>query len=108
MAAPQRQRPAPGQSGMDAENPGDGCGQQRGAHRGGPECSAGSGVAFCVLISHPAGRSQVRPKHGVTVVGMKRPGVDFTYATPDKAVQEGDVIVATGKTHALETFAELS
>ncbi|MFE2645630.1 TrkA C-terminal domain-containing protein [Streptomyces nigra] len=44
---------------------------------------------------------------GVTVVGIKRPGEDFTYATAETIVQKGDVIVVTGKTYAVETFAEL-
>ena len=50
----------------------------------------------------------VRSRYGVTVVGIKRPGEDFTYATAETVVQKGDVIVVTGKTQAVETFAELS
>ncbi len=50
----------------------------------------------------------MRSKDGVTVVGIKRPGEDFTYATPDTVVEKGDVIVVTGKTHAVESFAALT
>ncbi|MGW7282956.1 cation:proton antiporter regulatory subunit [Streptomyces sp. NPDC054844] len=56
----------------------------------------------------PLGRSQVRSRYGVTVVGIKRPGEDFTHATADTVVEKGDVIVVTGKTRAVESFADLS
>ncbi|MER7964745.1 potassium channel family protein [Streptomyces ardesiacus] len=65
-------------------------------------------VAPQVATGVPLGQSQVRSKYGVTVVGIKRPGEDFTYATADTVVQTGDVIVVTGKTRAVETFANLS
>ncbi|MFG2688777.1 potassium channel family protein [Streptomyces sp. NPDC048405] len=65
-------------------------------------------VAPQVATGVPLGRSQVRTTYGVTVVGIKRPGEDFTYATADTVVQAGDVIVVTGKTRAVETFADLS
>ncbi|MBC2904741.1 potassium channel family protein [Streptomyces cupreus] len=65
-------------------------------------------VAPDIATGIPLGQSQVRSKYGVTVVGIKRPGEDFTYATAETVVQKGDVIVVTGKTHAVETFAELS
>lgn len=65
-------------------------------------------VAPQVATGVPLGQSQVRSKYGVTVVGIKRPGEDFTYATADTVVQAGDVIVVTGKTRAVETFADLS
>ena len=54
------------------------------------------------------GRSQVRSKYGVTVVGIERHGEDFTYATAETVVQKGDVIIVPGRTHAVETFAEPS
>ncbi|MEH0550848.1 potassium channel family protein [Streptomyces sp. B21-101] len=64
-------------------------------------------VAPDLATGVPLGQSQVRSRYGVTVVGIKRPGEDFTYATAETVVQKGDVIVVTGKTHAVETFAEL-
>ncbi|MFC7303966.1 TrkA C-terminal domain-containing protein [Streptomyces monticola] len=42
------------------------------------------------------------------LIGIKRPGEDFTYATAETVVEKGDVIVVTGKTRAVEAFAELS
>ncbi|MET9716862.1 TrkA family potassium uptake protein [Streptomyces rochei] len=65
-------------------------------------------IAPQVATGVPLGQSQVRSKYGVTVVGIKRPGEDFTYATANTVVQAGDVIVVTGKTRAVETFANLS
>ncbi|MEV6958031.1 TrkA family potassium uptake protein [Streptomyces sp. NPDC051207] len=65
-------------------------------------------VAPDVATGVTLGTSQVRSRFGVTVVGIKRPGEDFTYATADTVVERGDVIVVTGKTHAVEAFADLS
>ncbi|MEU3253395.1 TrkA family potassium uptake protein [Streptomyces sp. NPDC006997] len=65
-------------------------------------------VAPEVATGVPLGESQVRRRFGVTVVGIKRSGEDFTYATAETVVERGDVIIVTGKTHAVEEFAELS
>ncbi|MEU3818072.1 TrkA family potassium uptake protein [Streptomyces sp. NPDC030392] len=65
-------------------------------------------VAPDIATGVPLGESQVRSRWGVTVVGIKRPGQDFTYATAETVMERGDVIVVTGKTHAVEAFAELS
>ncbi|MFG2867763.1 TrkA C-terminal domain-containing protein [Streptomyces sp. NPDC048338] len=64
-------------------------------------------VAPQVATGRPLGKSQVRSRYGITVVGIKRPGEDFTYATADTIVEKGDIIVVTGKTAAVETFTEL-
>ncbi|MCH0565207.1 MULTISPECIES: TrkA family potassium uptake protein [unclassified Streptomyces] len=64
-------------------------------------------VAPDIVTGLPLGQSHVRSKYGVTVVGVKRPGEAFTYATAETVVQKGDVIVVTGKTHTVESFAEL-
>ncbi|WP_078095731.1 MULTISPECIES: potassium channel family protein [Streptomyces] len=56
----------------------------------------------------PLGESAVRTHYGITVVGIKRPGQDFTHATAETVVEKGDVIIVTGKTRAVESFAELS
>ncbi|MFJ7179259.1 potassium channel family protein [Streptomyces massasporeus] len=56
----------------------------------------------------PLGESGVRSKHGVTVVGIKRHGEGFTHATAETVVAKGDIIIVTGKTRAVETFAEMS
>ncbi|GAA2540793.1 TrkA family potassium uptake protein [Streptomyces levis] len=65
-------------------------------------------VAPDIATGIALGQSQVRSRYGVTVVGIKRPGEGFTYATAETVIQKGDVIVVTGKTGAVEAFAELS
>ncbi|MEU7510731.1 TrkA family potassium uptake protein [Streptomyces sp. NPDC042898] len=64
-------------------------------------------VAPKAATGRPLGQSRVRSEYGITVVGIKRPGEDFTYATADTVVEKGDIIVVTGKTSAVETFTEL-
>jgi trk system potassium uptake protein TrkA len=51
--------------------------------------------------------SHVRGKYGITVVGVKSPGKEFTYATPDTVISNHDVIIASGKTFDLDRFASL-
>ncbi|MFI2077256.1 MULTISPECIES: potassium channel family protein [Streptomyces] len=60
-----------------------------------------------VVTGMPLGESRVRSKYGVTVVGIKRPGEDFTHATAETVVEHGDIIVVTGRTAAVERFTEL-
>jgi len=50
-------------------------------------------------------QSDIRATHGVTVVGVKSPGRDFTYATPDTIVAEGDVVIVSGHTGLIENFS---
>ena len=55
----------------------------------------------------PLSESQVRKKFGITVVGVKSPGKDFTYATPETVISNHDLIIASGSTTDLEKFASL-
>ncbi|WP_020389824.1 potassium channel family protein [Kribbella catacumbae] len=55
----------------------------------------------------PLGQSRLRSKYGVTVVGIKRPGEGFTYATAETVVQPGDVLILAGRTTAVERVADL-
>ncbi|MFD1659174.1 potassium channel family protein [Streptomyces caeni] len=64
-------------------------------------------VAPEVATGVPLGESGVRSRYGVTVVGIKRPGEGFTHATAETVIAKGDVIIVTGKTQAVESFAEL-
>ena len=43
----------------------------------------------------------------MTVVGVKRAGAEFTYATAETVLQEGDLVVVSGTSHAVESFSEL-
>ena len=50
-------------------------------------------------------QSDIRAIYGVTVVGVKSPGRDFTYATPDTTVAEGDLVIVSGHTELIEKFS---
>ncbi len=52
--------------------------------------------------------SQVRRKYGITVVGVKSPGKDFTYATPETVVSNHDLIIVSGNSVDIERFATLN
>ena len=54
------------------------------------------------------GESHVRSKYGVTVVGVKSPGKDFTYATPETVISNHDLIIVSGNSADIEKFASLS
>ncbi|MCC6856682.1 MAG: TrkA family potassium uptake protein [Microbacteriaceae bacterium] len=56
----------------------------------------------------PLSESQVRRKHGITVVGVKSPGAEFTYATPDTVISNHDLIIVSGHSTAIEKFATLT
>ena len=49
--------------------------------------------------------SQVRSKYGVTIVGVKSPGEDFTYAQPHTKVSSRDMLIVSGHVDLLERFA---
>ncbi|MCC9203976.1 potassium channel family protein [Arthrobacter sp. zg-Y769] len=51
------------------------------------------------------GESNVRAKYGVTVVGVKSPGEDFTYAQPSTKVSSRDTLIVSGHVDLLERFA---
>lgn len=68
---------------------------------------------FAIVKMHPPketqgftlAESQVRSKYGVTVVGVKSPGEDFTYAQADTKVTSRDVLIVSGHVDLLERFA---
>jgi trk system potassium uptake protein len=47
----------------------------------------------------------LRSKWGVTVVGTKLPGEDFTYARPETVVPSGCILIVAGDTARVEKFA---
>lgn len=51
------------------------------------------------------GQSKVRTKYGVTIVGVKSPGREFVYATPETRISASDLLVVSGHTQLLERFA---
>ncbi|GAA2155588.1 TrkA family potassium uptake protein [Nocardioides koreensis] len=60
------------------------------------------------LFGLPLGESRPRSRHGITIVGVKRAGEDFTHATPDTVVEEGDLIIVSGPQQKVERFSELA
>ncbi|SDJ13979.1 trk system potassium uptake protein TrkA [Actinokineospora alba] len=65
-------------------------------------------IAPAEAVGLPLGESRLRAKYDVTVVGVKRPGEDFTYATAETVVHEGDVLIVAGRTPNVERVAELT
>lgn len=49
--------------------------------------------------------SKIRSTYGVTVVGIKSPGRDFTYAEPESRVGKQDVLIVAGHVELLGRFA---
>ena len=56
-------------------------------------------------IGFTLAQSQVRSKYGVTVVGVKSPGEDFTYAQADTKVSAHDTLIVSGPTDLIERLA---
>jgi trk system potassium uptake protein TrkA len=56
----------------------------------------------------PLSESQVRRKFGITVVGVKSPGKEFTYATPDTVISNHDLVIVSGNSEDIEKFATLA
>lgn len=50
----------------------------------------------------------VRTKFGVTIVGIKRPKEDFTYARPETRVQKDDLLIVSGRVDLVEKFASIT
>ncbi|CAM3730569.1 potassium channel family protein [Isoptericola cucumis] len=50
-------------------------------------------------------QSDIRKKYGVTVIGVKSPGTEFIYATPETRVSANDLLVCSGHAELLERFS---
>lgn len=60
------------------------------------------------VVDVPLGRSKIRSRYGVTVVGIKRPGEGFTHATQDTLLRRGDTLIVSGRERDVERFADLT
>lgn len=60
------------------------------------------------LAGKVLGESGIRAKYGVTVVGIKKPGRDFTHATGQTRVDPGDILIVSGRPVDTEKFATRS
>lgn len=56
-------------------------------------------------IGRTLAESALRSKYGITVVGVKMTGSDFTYARPETMVYGGALLIVAGKTPEVERFA---
>lgn len=50
----------------------------------------------------------VRAQYGVTIVGVKPQGEEFTYATPSTILRPGDEIIVSGPQQQVEAFSALT
>jgi trk system potassium uptake protein TrkA len=57
------------------------------------------------IVGLTLAQSAVRTRFGVTVVGVKLPGQDFTYARPETVVPGGAILVVTGRTEHIRRAA---
>lgn len=48
----------------------------------------------------------MRQQYGVTIVGIKSAGKDFSYATPTSVVNDGDLIIVSGERRKVEAFSD--
>ena len=56
-------------------------------------------------IGFTLAQSQIRSKYGVTVVGVKAPGEDFTHAVPETKVTAQHTLIVSGPSELIEGLA---
>lgn len=54
----------------------------------------------------PLGQLGLRGRYGVTVVGVKAPGAEFTYADRDTTVAPGSLVAVAGRIDDVDRFAQ--
>ncbi len=59
-------------------------------------------------VGRTLGECRLRAKYGITVVGVKRPRMDFTYAEADTPIARDDLLIVSGPTKLVEAFAALT
>jgi trk system potassium uptake protein TrkA len=59
-------------------------------------------------IGKTLAEAALRTRFGVTVVGVKTRGADFTYAQPTTVPEAGSVMIVAGRTDAVERFAAIT
>lgn len=59
-------------------------------------------------VGRTLAESALRTRYGITIVGVKRPGLDFAYARPETVIEPGDLLIVSGDTHAVERFAAMA
>ena len=64
-------------------------------------------TAPAVTWGVPLGSSDVRTRHRVTVVGIRKSGGEFTHADKETIPHRGDEIIISGSVKAVERFSAL-
>ncbi len=59
------------------------------------------------ILGQPLGQTTVRSQYGITVVAVKPPGGDFTYATENTVLSPNDLVIVSGTHHDIAKFSEL-
>ncbi len=59
-------------------------------------------------VGRTLGECGLRSRYGVTVVGVKRPRKDFTYAQADTMITPDAILIVSGSTRQVEAFAGLT
>lgn len=59
------------------------------------------------IVGKTLAEASVRSRFGVTIVGIKRPREDFTYARPETIVEEDALLIVAGNTAMVERFAAI-
>jgi trk system potassium uptake protein TrkA len=58
------------------------------------------------ILGRTLAEAGVRQRYGVTIVGIKTAGQDFSYATPTSVVNQGDLIIVSGERRKVELFSD--
>ncbi len=61
-----------------------------------------------VSWDHTLEETGLRQKYGITVVGVKTRGQDFTYARPETSISKSDELIVSGPTKKVESFCALT
>ncbi|PXA89181.1 potassium transporter [Nostoc sp. 3335mG] len=59
------------------------------------------------IMGKTLAEAAIRSRFGVTIVGIKRPREDFTYARPETVVEEDALLIVAGNTARVERFAAI-
>lgn len=60
------------------------------------------------IVGRSLADTGLRRTFGITVVAIKHRGEDFTYASLETVVRDGDILIVAGRTTDVESFADLT
>ncbi len=59
-------------------------------------------------VNRTLAETALRGRYGITVVGVKSPNEEFTYARPETVIRRGDLLIVSGDTAKVERFAAIT